>query len=145
MGGMLNRFVLVIILFLLGCAQGDRTPILQEHLTDGVIEKEQQEISFKVEILPRLSILGENRVFITIKDRSGIPIEDAHLNISSTSTLPGMLIERVEINHGPKGVYEASLHYMSVGQWKITLSIHRFGKREIKSIFLFDVIGHAEF
>lgn len=100
-------------------------------------------MSIKVEMSPRLSILGENRVFITLKDPSGIPIEDAHLNISSTSRLPGMLIERVEVNDGPKGVYETKLHYMSVGQWKITLSIHRFGKREIKNIFLFDVIGHA--
>ncbi|MBI3353245.1 MAG: FixH family protein [Nitrospirae bacterium] len=140
----MNRFLLIVTLLLAtGCIRGDKPPLIQEHLIDGVIQKEQQEMSIKVEMSPRLSILGENQVFITLKDPSGIPIEDAHLNISSTSRLPGMLIERVEVNDGPKGVYETKLHYMSVGQWKITLSIHRFGKREIKNIFLFDVIGHA--
>ncbi len=138
------RFLLIITLLLkTGCARADKPPVIQEHLIDGVIQKEQQEMSIKVEMSPRLSILGENQVFITLKDPSGIPIEDAHLNISSTSTLPGMLIERVEMNDGPKGIYKTKLHYMSVGQWKITLSIHRFGKREIKNILLFDVIGHA--
>jgi hypothetical protein len=132
-------------LFLSGCDREERTPVAAEHIENGMIEKQQQEegLSIKIEMSPRLSILGENRLFITIKDRAGIPIEDAHLNLSSTSTMPGMKIERVEINHGSGGVYEAKLHYISVGQWKLTLRTHRFGKKEIKNIFLFDVIGHA--
>ncbi|MHB8481404.1 MAG: FixH family protein [Nitrospiria bacterium] len=137
------RLLIILSLFLTACDQGESAPVLREHLKDGLIEKNQQEMFIKVEMSPKISVLGENRVLITLKDLSGTPIEDAHLNISSTSTLPGMLIERVEMNHGPKGIYETNFHYMSVGQWKMTLSIHRFGKRELKNIFLFDVIGHA--
>ncbi len=128
-----------------GCDREDRTFVAAEHIENGMFVKEHQDegLSIKVEMSPRLSILGENRLFITVKDRAGIPIEDAHLNLSSTSTMPGMKIEWVEINHGSGGVYEAKLHYISVGQWKLILRTHRFGKKEIKDIFLFDVIGHA--
>ncbi|MFI5304655.1 MAG: FixH family protein [Nitrospiria bacterium] len=114
-----------------------------EHLENGLIEKNQQGMVIRVELSPRLAILGENKVIISLKDRTGLPIEDAHLNISSSSTLPGMKIERVEINHGTNGNYSTKLHYMSVGQWKLTLAIHLFGQKEVKNIFLFDVIGHS--
>ncbi len=138
------RFFLVLVfaLVLSACMKVD-PPVLPVHLENGLIEKMEKEMAIKVELSPRLPILGENKVLISLKDSAGTPIEDAHLNLSASSTLPGMKIERVEMNHGPKGFYETRLHYMAVGQWKMTLAIHRFGQKEIKQIFLFDVIGHS--
>jgi hypothetical protein len=130
-------------IFILASCIHSEPQIVAEHLENGLIEKQQAGIAIKVELFPKLAILGENRVLISLKDDAGLPIEDAHLNLSASSTLPGMKIERVEINHGPRGQYESRLHYMSVGQWKMTLGIHRFGQKENKSIFLFDVIGHS--
>jgi hypothetical protein len=134
--------ILVLMFVLPGCMKVD-PPLLPVHLENGLIDKTEREMAIKVELSPRIPILGENKVLISLKDSAGIPIEDAHLNLSASSTLPGMRIERVEINHGPIGVYETRLHYMTVGQWKMTLAIHRFGRKEIKEIFLFDVIGHS--
>ena len=136
-------FVLFVFTFAFSACIKVDPPVLPVHLENGLIEKTEKETAIQVELSPRLPILGENKVLITLKDSAGIPIEDAHLNLSASSTLPGMKIERVEINHGPKGVYETRLHYMAVGQWKMTLAIHRFGHKEIKNIFLFDVIGHS--
>ncbi|MBI1824315.1 MAG: hypothetical protein HYR80_09425 [Nitrospirae bacterium] len=137
-----TALIVTLILALSACIHSE-PPIVAEHIENGLIEKQQAGVAIKVELFPKLAILGENRIVISLKDGAGLPIEDAHLNISTSSTLPGMKIERIEINHGPGGAYESRLHYMSVGQWKMTLGIHRFGQKEYKSIFLFDVIGHS--
>ena len=139
----LQIFVLLVFTFVLAACVKVDPPVQPVHLENGVFENRGKEIAIKVELSPQLAILGENKVLITLKDSAGIPIEDAHLNLSASSTLPGMKIERIEMNHASKGFYEARLHYMSVGQWKMTLAIHRFGQKEIKEIFLFDVIGHS--
>jgi hypothetical protein len=136
-------FVLFVFMFASAACIKVDSPVQPVHLENGQIEKTDKEMSIKVELAPQLPILGENKIRITLKDSAGLPIEDAHLNLSASSTLPGMKIERVEMNHGPKGFYELRLHYMSVGQWKMTLAIHRFGQKEVKEIFLFDVIGHS--
>jgi len=131
----------VVAIFVASCMPENR--ITPEHLENGKIDYHLEKMDFGLELLPNIAILGENKVVIKIKDPSGLAIEDAHLNLSATSTLPGMKIERIEVNHGEKGIYEAKLHYLSVGQWKLTVAIHRFGDREIKHIYLFDVIAHS--
>lgn len=137
----LFTFIILAVVIFQGCDGLERAPLVQEHLQDGIFEGAAGGLKLRVEADPKISLLGENRFKIILQDNTGHPVEDAHLNISSTSILPGMKIERTEINRGPAGLYETRLHYLSVGQWRVTVSIHEFGKTEVKRAFLLDVAG----
>jgi hypothetical protein len=137
-----NLFVVFLVLLFPACSGGGAPPV-PDRLENGVLDKQLDETAFRLEMAPALSILGENRVTIRLKEKDGTPIDDCHVNLSASSTLPGMKIERVEINHGQGGEYQGRLHFMSVGQWKLTIALHRFGMKEMKEVVLFDVIGHS--
>ena len=128
----MKRVILAVMMFLLvaGVAVAK----------DFEVTKKAGDFTVIVKIDRNPPIVGENNIFVVLKDAGGANVKDAKVNIEySMPAMPGMPAMRYTTDGVPKGgVYQAKLNFSMSGAWDVALRISQ-GAKKAQAKFNIDV------
>lgn len=80
------------------------------------------DIEVTMTAIPYPPHVGESRLIIQVADKSGSPIDDAHISIKGDMTHAGMLPVLAEVGGGGEnGVYNVPFEWTMAGDWVLTI------------------------
>ena len=109
-----KRLIVFVLVFLFlsgtGCARASR-------------QADSADVQVTMTAIPFPPHIGDSRLVIQVADKSGSPIDDAHLAIKGDMTHAGMVPILAEVDGGDDGVYSVPFEWTMAGDWVVTVDI----------------------
>lgn len=97
-------------------------------MVSGCARVSQQDDSADIQIrlapIPFPPVIGDSRLVVQIADKSGSPIDDAHMAVKGSMSHAGMAPVLAEVEGGGKeGVYNVPFEWTMAGDWIVIVDV----------------------
>jgi Cu(I)/Ag(I) efflux system membrane fusion protein len=101
----------------------------------GPQEKKVQDLTLTLVTQPEKPKAGENVLRLKVTDKSGAIVKDAQVTFVANMTMPGMVPSKGEAKLSKDGFYETKTMLAMAGEWEVSVSVRRPGRKEIQEKF----------
>lgn len=108
---------------------------------DYQIQKKAGDLNVSVRMDKNPAVMGDNGIFVTIKDSAGKEVTDAEVKVEySMPAMPGMPPMNYKTALAlKKDTYEGAVDFSMAGPWNIAVKIARGGGKTVSTKFSVDV------